>query len=629
LRAGRWQQIEKIFYSALECETDRRARFLDEACADDLELRKEVESLLAADQQANGWNLLNHPATDNNRSPRPKIFDSDDLIIDKKDLIDKHLIGRRLGEFIIREKLGEGGFGAVYLADQPALAREAVVKVLHEKHHSDMEVIERFIREARLASRLEHPYTASIYAFGAEADGLLWIAMELVRGAPLSKLLQIQGPIPLERFVPLLDKICEVVQTAHEAGIIHRDLKPANVMVMVRAGKMLPKLLDFGIAKGFAAQGATDRFQETALSGAQNRRERVTSSALDIDTNPDSDSDKDEIETERIKLEQALASSAVRSCKTGDTDEQMILTLGPIDSPAYMAPEQWKDSSIVSARTDIYALGALSYEALTGRLPFSGGIGGIAALVRAHLSVPVPPLGPAFSSSIDQVIARAMAKRPEDRFASATEFAATLREAAGLAEQRASLPQLDQLLRDELLTHSPQPLVQAVANLEGARNAHQAREQMLLVFRVAVWYLGLLSLACRVRVGTGTKSRRDSEPVLKTLRKLRQQSLNEAEWLALARELCRPFAENRDTYPIPEMVSLLFEYGSDTASEQAGHFKFLLEMAAKPVQSSSEEQVREKLASSMPRLGALLEALGFLSDYQLVGNSMRKGWREQ
>src|SRR6185437_1937513 len=134
-------------------------------------------------------------------------------------------------------------------AEQPALAREAVIKVLQTRHRASETVVQRFLREARLASKLDHPYAAHTYAFGAEADGVLWIAMELVRGTPLDKLLAAQGPIPLARFVPLLDGICEVVHTAHEQGIVHRDLKPANVMVLSRAGRLLPKLLDFGIAK--------------------------------------------------------------------------------------------------------------------------------------------------------------------------------------------------------------------------------------------------------------------------------------------------------------------------------------------------------------------------------------------
>src|SRR6185295_16057031 len=105
--------------------------------------------------------------------------------------------------------------------------REAIIKVIsHDSVTEDARV--RFLREARLASRLDHPYAAHIYAFGAEADGLLWIAMELVRGTGLDVLLRAKGPIELERFVPLLEKLYEVVHTAHEQGIVHRDLKPAN-----------------------------------------------------------------------------------------------------------------------------------------------------------------------------------------------------------------------------------------------------------------------------------------------------------------------------------------------------------------------------------------------------------------
>src|SRR6185437_3617401 len=101
------------------------------------------------------------------------------------------LSGRTLGDFVVREKIGEGGNGVVFRAEQRALGREAVVKVLRGRHASDL-VVARFLREAQLASKIDHPYAAHVYAFGAEADGVLWIAMELVRGTPLSKVLAAQ-----------------------------------------------------------------------------------------------------------------------------------------------------------------------------------------------------------------------------------------------------------------------------------------------------------------------------------------------------------------------------------------------------------------------------------------------------
>ncbi|HEX3761143.1 MAG TPA: serine/threonine-protein kinase, partial [Kofleriaceae bacterium] len=157
------------------------------------------------------------------------------------------LIGRALGDFTIAAPLAEGGQATVYRAHQRALGRDAVIKVLRAGGEAETR---RFLREAHLASRLDHPYAAHVYAFGAEPDGLLWIAMERVDGTTLRQVLETQpgGRLPLARLVPLIERLCEVVHTAHERGIVHRDLKPDNVMVLSRAGRLLPKLLDLGVA---------------------------------------------------------------------------------------------------------------------------------------------------------------------------------------------------------------------------------------------------------------------------------------------------------------------------------------------------------------------------------------------
>jgi serine/threonine-protein kinase len=167
------------------------------------------------------------------------------------------LEGRTLGEFLVKERIGAGGFGAVYRAEQTLLGREAVIKVMHPEHQAQRRLEARFLREARLASLLDHPYAAHIYSFGAEPDGLLWIAMERVRGTTLADMLQ-AAPLPLAKLVPLLERIAQVVQAAHEQRIVHRDLKPSNVMVVTRAGELYPKLLDFGIAKLRLVEGSGD-----------------------------------------------------------------------------------------------------------------------------------------------------------------------------------------------------------------------------------------------------------------------------------------------------------------------------------------------------------------------------------
>src|SRR5215475_2825563 len=160
------------------------------------------------------------------------------------------LRGRQLGDFVLRECIGEGAFAAVYRSEQPLLGREAVVKVLHQRLRGSEVVFQRFMREARVASRLDHPYAAHVYAFGVEPDdGLAWIAMELVHGTSLARWLSERGPLPLDVLVAFFEQVAEIVQNAHDHGIVHRDLKPSNVMIIEYAGKIFPKLLDFGIAK--------------------------------------------------------------------------------------------------------------------------------------------------------------------------------------------------------------------------------------------------------------------------------------------------------------------------------------------------------------------------------------------
>src|SRR5215468_707382 len=251
------------------------------------------------------------------------------------------LTHRTLGDFTVGEKLGEGGYGVVYRAEQRALGREAVVKVLRARHGTSEPLVQRFLREAQLASRLDHPFAAHIYAFGAEPDGLLWIAMELVRGTTLRRVLEAQpgGRLPLPRMVSLLDGLCEVVHTAHEQGIVHRDLKPDNIMVISRAGRLLPKLLDLGIAKLVDAPHTTELRPATPIP--------------DLPADP---------------LGATIAPG------TDGTPVPAIATQqgSVIGSPHYMAPEQWLDGGEIDARTDVYALGVVTYEMLAGTVPFAG-----------------------------------------------------------------------------------------------------------------------------------------------------------------------------------------------------------------------------------------------------------------
>jgi serine/threonine-protein kinase len=303
---------------------------------------------------------------------------------------DSELRGRKLGDFVLHECIGEGAFAAVYRCEQPLLGREAVVKVLHQRLRASETVLQRFMREARLASRLSHPYAAHVYAFGVEPeDGLAWIAMEMVHGTSLERWLSARGPLPLETLVPFFEHVAEVVQDAHDHGIVHRDLKPSNVMMIEYAGRMFPKLLDFGIAK------LVDNAAQLGMSGIAVEVERDDRPFPTLDDSGD----------------QRLTHA--------DT------TLG---SPPYMSPEQWIDPLTAGPRSDLYSLAVMAYEALTGEQPFTGPT--IAAIGEQHCNADVPPVGDRFPPALDRMFRRALAKSAADRPANALAFASELRAAA-------------------------------------------------------------------------------------------------------------------------------------------------------------------------------------------------------
>ena len=507
------------------------------------------------------------------------------------------LAGRTLGEFVVRELISSGGFGTVYRAEQPALGREAVIKVLHAQLRGSEVVAQRFLREARLASLLDHPYAAHTYAFGAEPDGVLWIAMEYVRGTPLDRLLQVQGPIPLARFVPLLERICEVVHSAHEQGIVHRDIKPANVMVLSRAGRLLPKLLDLGIAK---------------LAGTLPSRAPVDPPPPAPPPPPTTPAPGVRPLSDGDTMLAASTPAAARASGRSPADESVArLTIdgATMGSPPYMAPEQWRDAGAASPRTDIYALGILCYEALTGRRPFSGA--SHAEIAHAHARQPPPPLGADLPAALDAVLARALAKAPEDRHGDALELAAAFREASGLGTEPAPLPRLDDDVRAAALAAAPQPLSQAIASLDAARNAHQQRDAVWQLARVVTRLAGVVALAGHSHVGGDTGV---TEPVVAdALRRLRARGLPDTGWLEVARDVARPFLAMRDAHPVPELIDFLFGDGAAVLGELLA-----LRASADEAGVGSDESVRELLARALTLVERLLGQVSFLSEYRLV-----------
>jgi serine/threonine protein kinase/WD40 repeat protein len=397
------------------------------------------------------------------------------------------LIGRVLGRFRVVEQVGAGGLGEVYRAEQELLGRDAVIKIMRRDRPVTPQRAERFLREARLAARLDHPYAAHVYAFGAEPDGLLWIAMELVRGQTLRDLVRQRGPMPPALFAPLAVALCEVVHAAHELGIVHRDLKPANVMAVASGGHLLPKLLDFGVAK-----------------------------AIDeVDLPADADA--------------ASPDAPVRAATSRLTRDDQLL-----GSPPYMAPEQWTAPGAVDRRADVYALGALFYYVLTGRPPFRGNSPD--ELARARVETAPEPVGDA-AGAIDAVLVRALAQEPGDRFATALELGDAL---AAAASATAAPPALDARLVDDWTTRGPEPLAELVFALSSARTPSEADAvARSLVDALARW-LAVLALA-------ETRQRREVPPerARQLGRALLARGLTPEGWLELAHVLAAGAARPR------------------------------------------------------------------------------------
>lgn len=288
-------------------------------------------------------------------------------------------IGRDIlnGQFQILQKIGSGGMGAVYRALQREMNRMVAVKILHPKLTARKDLASRFRREARAMSQLSHPNTAKVFLYGELEDGSLYIIMEYLEGKNLNQTVRAEGPFPLERALPILISVCGALDEAHRAGIVHRDLKPENLFLCQGAGmKDFPKVLDFGLAK------------------VGERQMRPGSVIL--------------------------------------TQEGMVF-----GTPEFMSPEQAQGKTLTAA-SDIYSLAAILYEVLTGKLPFEAK--NAMDYIQLHVTGRPIPLservpGKTFPRLLDQIIGRALSKRPEDRFASAADFATAMQSVLSGAQE--------------------------------------------------------------------------------------------------------------------------------------------------------------------------------------------------
>lgn len=274
------------------------------------------------------------------------------------------LLGRVFeGKYRLDDRLGGGGMGTVYRATHLLIDRPVALKVLSQRFVGDQTAQQRFRREARAAGRMQHPNAVTVTDFGATEDGYLYIVMELLEGRTLRDLLAHEAPLDPARAVSLMLQVCAAVGAAHEAGLIHRDLKPANIFIEQRPNlPAVVKVLDFGVAK-FAVEEHEDDFDTLTQVGAI------------------------------------------------------------IGTPRYMSPEQCSGAAQLTPAADVYSLGIILYEMLTGVAPFNAETP--LAIALKHVSeAPVPPreIVDSIPIELQQVIMHALAKNPPDRPANGTEL---------------------------------------------------------------------------------------------------------------------------------------------------------------------------------------------------------------
>ena len=338
--AERWRRIENLFLEALAKSPSERSNFLDESCAGDDALRREVVSLLAHES-------LSGDFLESEVSDTKPAAPSDPLPA-----------GERIGPYTILEPLGAGGMGELYKAHDHRLGRDVAIKFLLRRISEDVASLERFEREARAASVLNHPNICTVHDVG-ESEGRRYIVMELLEGRSLKERMD-DGPLSVPEILSIARQVCAALQAAHGKGIVHRDIKPANIFI-THTGQV--KVLDFGLAK---------RDVELSLLGP----------------------------------------------KASAQDPTLTAAGSIMGTLAYMSPEHAAGEN-VDPRSDLFSLGVVLYEMSTRRLPFRGKTAvGILGSILTEPPAKPSLVNPALPTKLDRVILRALEKEPGDRYQS-------------------------------------------------------------------------------------------------------------------------------------------------------------------------------------------------------------------
>jgi eukaryotic-like serine/threonine-protein kinase len=294
----------------------------------------------------------------------------DAAVLERKD---DPLLGQTLaGKYLVEKLIKRGGMGAVYLGKHVLMDKTVALKVLRPSLALDDDVVRRFSREAKAASRISHPHAVSVTDFGESENGVVFLVMEYLDGSTLKEIIKAEGPMRIDRVSEIVRQVAGALDAAHEQGVVHRDLKSDNIMVAQTNSGEWAKVLDFGIAK----------IQQNGPADAD-----ITAANLVIGT------------------------------------------------PQYMSPEQCAQSGSIDARSDIYSFGIIIYEMLSGQLPFTGESPTVIMMKQVQDPPPsILDVRSDVSPAVAALISKALAKQPDDRFQTAGLLSAALAQASAASD---------------------------------------------------------------------------------------------------------------------------------------------------------------------------------------------------
>lgn len=359
-----WEQVRLLFERVMGLEPSQESAYLNHNCPDK-EVRKAVKSLLDSYQKSNQYSTTDQTRTSLSGIMPDIEFDTDKYF--------NNLIGKKLNKiYLVEEKVGQGGMGAVFRCTHLLLGNQVAIKVMLPEIGRACNDIKRFRREARVGYLLSHPNIIKVFEFSQTDDGTLFMVMEFIKGETLRTYINQSAPFSLSRCLEIIKPLCDALDTAHKRNILHRDLKPSNILISEQNGNEVIKLADFGIVKLLEADNHLTTGEGTALT------------------------------------------------TTGKI-------IGSLD---YMSPEQMMDYKLTPA-SDIYSLGVILHEMLTATLPIHAfNLQELIKLKMSYDKLPPPSIEfPFLTPALDKILRVALTPAPQNRYQKAIDLFSALNNA--------------------------------------------------------------------------------------------------------------------------------------------------------------------------------------------------------